>query len=271
MNRIETISEKRKEEIVDKARELVKGKVSIISAFCPSNNIPSEAEQVVKSFLNTQHNFELILIDNECPKDTMSAIEKIVNNDERVRIVRNLKNTGYSGGFNDGICNASTDVYLFIESDRVIDPDCVDAVCNDLSLGLFYETFFTKDIVNEIKERYFLLSEYMQNFNDSNMLKLEQYCRCGKGMMDENMFFIPADDDYRRSIIWSGFDNRKILNNPAMEKLRKPFGRKYPAILGTNNKTSPNADFERFCSQVSSVGWGYYRAKWNFIDNLGDK
>jgi len=260
--RIEPVSGKRMAEITENAAHLVKGKVSLISAFCPSANVPGEAEKTVKSFLATRHDVEIILVDNECPKNTMDAIGSAVGPDPRVKIVTNTRNLGYSGGFNTGIRACSTEVYIFMQNDRWLDPDCVDAICNDMSLGLFCEVFFTKDVVEEIDNRFWLVGQCAER---EGFARLRHYCRFGDGLMDENMFFIPADTDYNVALAMAGFDKFELLKDPGIRSRRKDFGKGYSIASSTNAKSIPDTYFEQFVHTATGTGWDYFRMKWRFI------
>ena len=68
---------------------------------------------------NTEQPFELVLVDNASPDDTLARAEAFV---EGVTIVRNEANRGFGGGSNQGAEAARARVLCFLNSDALVQP-----------------------------------------------------------------------------------------------------------------------------------------------------
>ncbi|MCM1059365.1 MAG: glycosyltransferase [Eubacterium sp.] len=90
----------------------------LISVIMAAYNAERTIEQAAKSVLEqTYGNFELLIID-DCSKDnTLSIAEKFRENDDRVRIVRNVKNSGVSYSRKRGLEEAKGDWIAILDSD----------------------------------------------------------------------------------------------------------------------------------------------------------
>lgn len=76
----------------------------VISVLMSMRNGMPYVEQTVQSILaQTFSDFEFIIVDNASSDGSVAAVEKIAATDARIRIVRNEKDLGMSGGLNRGL------------------------------------------------------------------------------------------------------------------------------------------------------------------------
>lgn len=96
--------------------------------------------QLLKHYLPSviQHagNAEVWVIDN-CSTD--NSVDVLKNDFPNVKLVINQQNTGYAGGYNEGLKSICADLYLLINSDIEVTPGWLDpieqAFINDANLG----------------------------------------------------------------------------------------------------------------------------------------
>ncbi|AIQ54438.1 glycosyltransferase family 2 protein [Paenibacillus sp. FSL R7-0331] len=92
----------------------------LVSIVMPAYNCGKFIEQSIFSVLNQSYTkWELIIID-DCSKDnTVSLIECMAKNDDRILIYKNAKNSGVSATRNRGISVAKGEWIAFLDSDDI--------------------------------------------------------------------------------------------------------------------------------------------------------
>lgn len=73
----------------------------------------------------TEGGFRAIIVDN---KSTDGAVEKLVMPDSRFRLVYNSANTGFAGGSNFGLKDATTPYVMTLNPDTTLDTHCLSAL-----------------------------------------------------------------------------------------------------------------------------------------------
>lgn len=117
------------------------------------------------SVLNSQYsNFEVILVDNASTDNGLEkALEPFVA-DPRLKIVRNTRNLGFSGGNNVGFEHSSGEYIVFLNNDTIVTPDwlstLMSAMQNDATIGLAQSLILTID-GKKIQTAGWLFSNYL--------------------------------------------------------------------------------------------------------------
>ncbi len=98
-------------------------KSPVVSVVMPVYNVQDYIETAVESVLTqTFTQFELIVIDDESPDDSIARIQKLIDTDSRIRLVQQ-ENRGLAGARNTGIRLARGEFVAFLDSDDFWHPD----------------------------------------------------------------------------------------------------------------------------------------------------
>jgi len=91
-------------------------KLPLVTIVMPVYNVRNYIEQAVQSVLEqTYPNFELLIIDDESPDDSIDLVRQRFS-DSRIRVIRQ-PNRGLAGARNTGIRNARGTLIAFLDSD----------------------------------------------------------------------------------------------------------------------------------------------------------
>lgn len=91
---------------------------SFVSIIMPAYKAETMISDSIESILvQTYKNFELIVIDDCSPDQTVKIVEKFMEQDERIKLIKNKKNQGVAGARNTGLDNALGDFVAFLDSD----------------------------------------------------------------------------------------------------------------------------------------------------------
>lgn len=74
---------------------------------------------------STYPNAEIIVADNASTDDSVSFLQKHF---PQIRLVINIINTGYAGGYNDALKNIESDYYVLLNSDVEVTPNWIENV-----------------------------------------------------------------------------------------------------------------------------------------------
>ena len=101
-----------------------------VSVIVPVYNVEKYIEKCVKSIIKqTFHNFEVIIIDDESPDNSIDIVKKMTKKDDRFKII-SQKNRGLGGARNTGIDNAKGEYLFFLDSDDYIEEDTLEMLVN---------------------------------------------------------------------------------------------------------------------------------------------
>lgn len=93
-------------------------------------------KSVFKSNYNT---FEVILVDNGSTDDSLEVIEQNFSRNNNLKIIRNSKNLGFTGGNNIGVKNARGKYIFLLNNDTVVDQqwifEVVKVMESDYTIG----------------------------------------------------------------------------------------------------------------------------------------
>lgn len=99
----------------------MKKKVSIIT---PLYNAERYVSETINSVLNQSYkNWEMILVDDCSSDQSVSIVEKIQEQDVRIRLLKNQTNIGPGASRNKAIDEASGDIIAFLDSDDIWHPE----------------------------------------------------------------------------------------------------------------------------------------------------
>jgi len=109
-----------------------------ISLIVPIFGVEHYIEECLDSIINQTYakGFECILVD-DCSKDqSMNIVHDILdcyNGNIQFRIIVHEKNMGLSEARNSGLAAASGDYVMFVDSDDILAPDCIEMLINPLN------------------------------------------------------------------------------------------------------------------------------------------
>lgn len=94
----------------------------------------------IESVLCTDYpNFEIIIVDNNSTDGSVNAVKKRFNSNDKMRLIINERNLGYTGGNNVGIKHARGEVLVFLNNDITVSRswlrEIVEALKSDLKIG----------------------------------------------------------------------------------------------------------------------------------------
>lgn len=130
-----------------------KPKLSII---VPVYNVELYIEKCIKSILNqTFMDYEVVIVNDCTPDESMRIINSIVANDARFKIINHAENRGAMCSRESGYKNAVGDYYCFVDSDDYIPNNAIELLYNkiveenaDIVVGKIESIYSTKSVCN---------------------------------------------------------------------------------------------------------------------------
>ncbi len=137
----------------------------LVSVIILNYNGESYLTDCIDSVLKNQYpNFEVILVDNASTDHSLRIAQDIFAGDQRLHIIQNEKNLGYSGGNNVGFEHCSGKYVLFLNNDTTVAPDwltpLVDAMENDPTIGVAQSLIYSID-GKKVQSAGWLFSNYL--------------------------------------------------------------------------------------------------------------
>jgi GT2 family glycosyltransferase len=122
----------------------------LISVLILNYNGIKYLENCISSVLQTTYpNFEVILVDNSSTDQSLKAVKDKFGSDQRLKIIENSSNLGFSGGNNVGYSFSKGEYIAFLNNDTVVSPDWLthlfNALKNDETIGLAQSLIFNID------------------------------------------------------------------------------------------------------------------------------
>lgn len=111
-------------------------------AMCTYNGAQYIEEQL-RSILKQTHPIDEIVVCDDGSKDgTVALIENFIKRyPDKIRLIRNPVNMGYTRNFEKAICNCNGDIIFLSDQDDIWMPDKVEVICN------YFETHPDKSFV----------------------------------------------------------------------------------------------------------------------------
>jgi predicted AlkP superfamily phosphohydrolase/phosphomutase len=101
----------------------------LVSVVLPTRNRQDLLERAVESVLRQSYaNWELLVVDDASTDDTWMRLQKLAENDPRIRPVRFAEHGGQSRARNQALDSARGDVIAYLDDDNRLDPDWLRAV-----------------------------------------------------------------------------------------------------------------------------------------------
>lgn len=89
------------------------------------NNFDQTTGPCLQSLAREESALEIIVVDNHSDQATQNAIKAAVGQNPRLRLVLKDTNSGYSGGNNTGVREASSDLLVLLNSDTEVLPGAI--------------------------------------------------------------------------------------------------------------------------------------------------
>ncbi len=97
----------------------------MITAIIVSYNSGVELTTCVASLLASSSPVKVVVSDNGSTDDSLDRMRAVIGDDERVSVIQNCSNLGFSAGCNSGLASATGEYVLFINPDCVVQPDTI--------------------------------------------------------------------------------------------------------------------------------------------------
>ena len=99
--------------------------------------------------LQTFREIEVICIDDCSCDNTVNIVTNFIKNDNRVILIRNVKNSGPSVSRNEGLIKSNGDYVMFVDSDDYIEPGTINYLVNYVKKNKYPDfvryNFFSKN------------------------------------------------------------------------------------------------------------------------------
>lgn len=113
---------------------------------------------------NSYPNFEVVLVDNASTDGSIQPIQDCYGADPRLKIIKNEKNLGYSGGNNLGLGHSKGRYIVFLNNDTTVEADwlirLVDALEHDSTIGIAQSLMYSMD-KKSIQSAGWIFSDYL--------------------------------------------------------------------------------------------------------------
>jgi glycosyltransferase involved in cell wall biosynthesis len=95
-----------------------------ISVVIPTYNRAHLLRGAIESvFTQKYDNYELLILDNASEDDTSSVVQRYSRDDDRIKYIRNSKNLGMIGNWNEGLRIAAGDYICVLMDDDRLKPN----------------------------------------------------------------------------------------------------------------------------------------------------
>ena len=116
----------------------------MVTIIIPCYNKSKYIEDTIHSVINQDFNdFECLIIDDFSSDASVEVISTLIKNNDRLHLIKNLKNRGANYCRNLGVSKSKGDFIMFLDADDVITSNCISSrVLNlskskDLDFGVF--------------------------------------------------------------------------------------------------------------------------------------
>lgn len=121
-----------------------------ISVIVPVYKTEKHIEKCLESIrCQTFDDIEILCIDDCTPDDSMAVVERMAEQDTRIRIIRHERNLGLAGARNTGIKAAKSEYIAGVDSDDYIAPDMLEALWKGTNEGHYDVVVCGYEDVNE--------------------------------------------------------------------------------------------------------------------------
>ena len=129
----------------------------IMSVYNDQSNVSSS----IKSILDqTFKNFEFLILDDNSTDSTFEKIKKFEEQDDRIKVFRNIENEGLTKSLNTLLRNASSKLIARQDSDDISLPDRLQLQVNEMKTNN-YDAIYTRAINKQNKKKIPGISYYI--------------------------------------------------------------------------------------------------------------
>ncbi len=89
------------------------------------NNCAETTGPCLQSLSRENADLEIIVVDNNSDQKTLDALSSVADQTPRIRLILKDTNSGYSGGNNTGVKEASSDLLILLNSDTEVAPGSI--------------------------------------------------------------------------------------------------------------------------------------------------
>jgi len=219
----------------------------IVSIIIPVYNRPQLVSETIESVLvQTNPGWELIVVDDGSTDTTWDVLQEYAKKDERIRVYkRDREPKGANRCRNMGIEKANGKYIIFLDSDDLLAPDCLENRINVIENSTFdFVVFNSNFIADRIDNNIGLVNKHFENNEDylynfiscnypwqtTNPIWKTETMHC-LGGFDENLLRLQDPELHIRAIIKTAF-NFTCVNNKVDSYIRKHSDKGYkPEIL----------------------------------------
>ncbi|MBU3004211.1 glycosyltransferase family 2 protein [Paraglaciecola arctica] len=161
--------------------------VSIISPAYNSASWILKTYQSIKS--QSYSNWEWLITDDCSSDETLNILDKLVNDDPRIKVFSNTKNSGAAVSRNNSIKNAAGDFLAFIDSDDLWLPDKLEKQLTFMGSHIAF-SFTAYELIDENGTRLHKTVDSTQqgSFSYKDMLRKKATLGCSTVMLRKSSF-----------------------------------------------------------------------------------
>lgn len=176
----------------------------VVSVVIPFYNIENYIEKCLKYIVGqTYRNLEILCVDNNSQDNSIKIVEKYLNTDNRIKLIKNKENLWPGGARNVGIKSATGEYIYFIDGDDFIDDDYIeklveamekhktDIVCNNKILK-YYEDDKSKNSFIKRESNFILNKKFDFDEKIARTVMTSSCCKLYKtDFLRENNLYFP--------------------------------------------------------------------------------
>lgn len=217
------------------------------SIIIPVYNVENYIDKCLSSILDqTYEKFEVIIVNDGSPDNSVDIINKYVNKDKRFHLF-NKENGGLSDARNYGVEQATGDVMIFIDGDDYIDKDLLLKIEKEMSTDRLIDVVrFQLRLVNDSGD--VLEQPGYKVFN--RLSSIDAY----KIMLENNYVDIACGYAYRKDFFLK--NNFKY----AKGKIHEDFGLTHLILIKTNKMSS-----------IDCIGYNYVQRDGSIVNTYNRK
>ena len=195
---------------------------SLVSICVPTYNGSRYLEACLDSALaQTYSDSEILIVDDQSTDNSFSIAQDYATRDSRVRVIRNEKNLGLVGNWNQCVFLARGEWIKFLFQDDILEPDCIEKMLAvsrpGTSLIVCKRKFIFENDAGGLQENF---SNYVQKYNMDRIffgmteISREDFCKAVLYNLLGNFVGEPTATMLRRSVF-----SRFGLFNPYLIQL----------------------------------------------------
>lgn len=177
----------------------------MISVIMPAYNAERTIRQAIDSILSqTFSDFELIVI-NDCSKDgTQEIVEKYIEQDNRVKLIINEKNSGVSISRNKGVASAKGEYIAFLDSDDMWREDKLEKQLKVMKDNDAVLSYTASSFIDQDGNAFNYVMEAEEKTDLSTLLK-KNLISCSSAMVETSVMKsmkMPGDQMHEDYYVW---------------------------------------------------------------------